>query len=85
MPAGTFRVMRLGVMPATDYYVAWATMFLVYFDRKSKLTVASSGFCEHMILAAAYMNWIPEIANLQPVLNLRIGYDLPNCQLWPFC
>ena len=52
-------------------YVAWATMFFgLAFDRKSKLTVASSAFVTSMILAAAYMNWIdPEIANLQPVLN----------------
>lgn len=52
-------------------YVAWATMFFgLAFDRKSKLTVASSAFVTAMILAAAYANWIdPEIANLQPVLN----------------
>ena len=52
-------------------YVAWATMFFgLAFDRKSKLTVASSSFVTAMILAAAYANWIdPEIANLQPVLN----------------
>jgi cytochrome c-type biogenesis protein CcsB len=52
-------------------YVAWATMFFgLAFDRKSKLTVASSAFVTAMILTAAYMNWIdPEIANLQPVLN----------------
>ncbi len=52
-------------------YVAWATMFFgLAFDRKSKLTVASSSFVTAMILMAAYMNWIdPEIANLQPVLN----------------
>jgi cytochrome c-type biogenesis protein CcsB len=52
-------------------YVAWATMFFgLAFDRKSKLTVASSAFVTAMILAAAYMNWIdPEIANLHPVLN----------------
>ncbi|WP_426092285.1 cytochrome c biogenesis protein CcsA [Flavobacterium sp. DSR3-2] len=52
-------------------YVAWATMFFgLAFDRKSKLTIASSAFVTAMILAAAYMNWIdPEIANLQPVLN----------------
>ena len=52
-------------------YIAWATMFFgLAFDRKSKLTVASSAFVTAMILAAAYMNWIdPEIANLQPVLN----------------
>ncbi len=52
-------------------YVAWATMFFgLAFDRKSKLTVASSAFVTAMILAAAYMNWIdPEIANLPPVLN----------------
>ncbi|MCD9573856.1 cytochrome c biogenesis protein CcsA [Flavobacterium soyae] len=52
-------------------YVAWATMFFgLAFDRKSKLTVASSAFVTAMILMAAYMNWIdPEIANLQPVLN----------------
>jgi cytochrome c-type biogenesis protein CcsB len=52
-------------------YVGWATMFFgLAFDRKSKLTVASSAFVTAMILMAAYMNWIdPEIANLQPVLN----------------
>ncbi len=52
-------------------YVAWATMFFgLAFDKKSKLTVASSAFVTAMILMAAYMNWIdPEIANLQPVLN----------------
>ena len=52
-------------------YVAWATMFFgLAFDRKSKLTVASSAFVVSMILMAAYMNWIdPDIANLQPVLN----------------
>ena len=52
-------------------YVAWATMFFgLLFDRKSKLTVASSAFVTAMILTAAYANWIdPEIANLQPVLN----------------
>ena len=52
-------------------YVAWATMFFgLAFDRKSKLTIASSAFVTAMILMAAYMNWIdPEIANLQPVLN----------------
>lgn len=52
-------------------YVAWATMFFgLVFDRKSKLTVASSAFVSAMILTAAYANWIdPEIANLQPVLN----------------
>jgi cytochrome c-type biogenesis protein CcsB len=52
-------------------YIAWATMFFgLAFDRKSKLTVASSAFVTAMILAAAYANWIdPEIANLQPVLN----------------
>ena len=52
-------------------YVAWATMFFgLAFDRKSKLTVASSAFVASMILMAAYMNWIdPDIANLQPVLN----------------
>lgn len=52
-------------------YVAWATIFFgLAFDRKSKLTVASSAFVTAMILMAAYMNWIdPEIANLQPVLN----------------
>ncbi|WP_281233409.1 cytochrome c biogenesis protein CcsA [Flavobacterium gelatinilyticum] len=52
-------------------YVAWATMFFgLAFDRKSKLTVASSAFVTAMILMAAYLNWIdPEIANLQPVLN----------------
>ena len=52
-------------------YVAWATMFFgLAFDKKSKLTIASSAFVTAMILMAAYMNWIdPEIANLQPVLN----------------
>lgn len=52
-------------------YVAWATMFFgLAFDRKSKLTVASSAFVAAMILMAAYLNWIdPEIGNLQPVLN----------------
>ena len=52
-------------------YVAWATMFFgLAFDRKSKLTVASSAFVSAMILTAAYMNWIDtEIGNLQPVLN----------------
>lgn len=52
-------------------YVAWATMFFgLAFDKKSKLTVASSAFVTSMILLAAYMNWIdPEIGNLQPVLN----------------
>jgi cytochrome c-type biogenesis protein CcsB len=52
-------------------YVAWATMFFgLAFDRKSKLTVASSAFVTAMILTAAYANWIdPDIANLQPVLN----------------
>ncbi|WP_310557898.1 cytochrome c biogenesis protein CcsA [Flavobacterium sp.] len=52
-------------------YVAWATMFFgLAFDRKSKLTVASSAFVTAMILTAAYMNWIdPEISTLQPVLN----------------
>jgi cytochrome c-type biogenesis protein CcsB len=44
--------------------------FGLAFDRKSKLTVASSAFVASMILMAAYMNWIdPDIANLQPVLN----------------
>ncbi len=52
-------------------YIAWATMFFgLAFDRKSKLTVASSAFVTAMILFAANLNWIdPEIANLQPVLN----------------
>ncbi|MDI5894796.1 cytochrome c biogenesis protein CcsA [Flavobacterium algoritolerans] len=52
-------------------YIAWATMFFgLAFDRKSKLTVASSAFVTAMILWAANLNWIdPEIANLQPVLN----------------
>ena len=52
-------------------YVAWATMFFgLAFDRKSKLTVASSAFVAAMILWAATLNWIdPEIGNLQPVLN----------------
>jgi cytochrome c-type biogenesis protein CcsB len=44
--------------------------FGLAFDRKSKLTIASSAFVAAMILTAAYMNWIdPEIANLVPVLN----------------
>lgn len=52
-------------------YIAWATMFFgLAFDRKSKLTVASSAFVTAMILFAGNLNWIdPEIANLQPVLN----------------
>ncbi len=52
-------------------YIAWATMFFgLAFDRKSKLTVASSSFVTAMILAAAYANWIdPQIGNLEPVLN----------------
>lgn len=52
-------------------YIAWATMFFgLAFDRKSKLTVASSAFVTAMILWSASLNWIdPEIANLQPVLN----------------
>ena len=52
-------------------YIAWATMFFgLAFDRKSKLTVASSAFVTAMILWAANLNWIdPEIGNLQPVLN----------------
>ena len=52
-------------------YIAWATMFFgLAFDRKSKLTIASSAFVTAMILWAANLNWIdPEIANLQPVLN----------------
>lgn len=52
-------------------YVAWSTMFFgLAFDRKSKLTVASSAFVTAMIFMAANANWIdPEIANLQPVLN----------------
>jgi cytochrome c-type biogenesis protein CcsB len=52
-------------------YVAWACMFFgLAFDRKSKLTVASSSFVTAMILTSANMNWVdPEIANLQPVLN----------------
>ena len=52
-------------------YIAWATMFFgLAFDRKSKLTVASSAFVSGMILFAANLNWIdPEIANLMPVLN----------------
>lgn len=52
-------------------YIAWSTMFFgLAFDRKSKLTVASSAFVTAMILWAASLNWIdPEIANLQPVLN----------------
>ncbi len=52
-------------------YVAWSSMFFgLAFDRKSKLTVASSAFVAAMILMSAYLNWIdPEIANLQPVLN----------------
>jgi ABC-type transport system involved in cytochrome c biogenesis permease subunit len=52
-------------------YVAWATMFFLAFDIKSKLTVASAAFVSAIILSAAYMNWIdPEIANLQPFLTL---------------
>jgi cytochrome c-type biogenesis protein CcsB len=52
-------------------YVAWATMFFgLAFDKKSKLTVASSAFVTAMILMAAHMNWVdPDIANLTPVLN----------------
>jgi cytochrome c-type biogenesis protein CcsB len=52
-------------------YVSWSAMFFgLAFDRKSKLTVASSAFVASMILMAAYLNWIdPEIGNLQPVLN----------------
>jgi cytochrome c-type biogenesis protein CcsB len=52
-------------------YVAWSSMFFgLAFDRKSKLTVASSAFVAAMILWAATLNWIdPEIGNLQPVLN----------------
>ena len=52
-------------------YIAWATMFFgLAFDRKSKLTVASSAFVTSIILMAAYMNWVdPQIGNLQPVLN----------------
>jgi len=52
-------------------YVAWATMFFgLSFDRKSKLTIASSAFVTAMILWAANLNWVdPEIANLVPVLN----------------
>jgi cytochrome c-type biogenesis protein CcsB len=52
-------------------YVAWSTMFFgLAFDKKSKLTIASSAFVTAMILWAATLNWIdPEIANLQPVLN----------------
>ncbi|MBK0368987.1 cytochrome c biogenesis protein CcsA [Flavobacterium agrisoli] len=52
-------------------YVAWSTMFFgLAFNRKSKLTVASSAFVTSMIFFAANLNWIdPEIANLQPVLN----------------
>jgi len=44
--------------------------FGLAFDRKSKLTVASSSFVTAMILTAAYANWIdPQIGNLEPVLN----------------
>ncbi len=52
-------------------YIAWATMFFgLAFDKKSKLTVASSAFVTAIILMAAYMNWVdPQIGNLQPVLN----------------
>jgi cytochrome c-type biogenesis protein CcsB len=52
-------------------YISWATMFFgLAFEKKSKLTVASSAFVTAMILMAAYANWIdPEIQNLQPVLN----------------
>ncbi len=52
-------------------YVAWATMFFgLAFDRKSKLTVASTAFVVSMILMVAHWNWMdPSIGNLQPVLN----------------
>lgn len=52
-------------------YVAWATMFFgLAFDRKSKLTVASTAFVVSMILMVAHWNWMdPTIGNLQPVLN----------------
>ena len=52
-------------------YVSWATMFFgLAFDKKSKLTVASSAFVTSMILMAAHMNWVdPNIANLVPVLD----------------
>ena len=52
-------------------YVAWATMFFgLAFDRKSKLTIASTAFVVSMILMVAHWNWMdPSIGNLQPVLN----------------
>jgi cytochrome c-type biogenesis protein CcsB len=52
-------------------YVAWSTMFFGFaFDRKSYLTMASSGFVTAMILMIAHWNWMdPEIGNLVPVLN----------------
>lgn len=52
-------------------YVAWATMlFGLFFDRKSKLTIASAAFVTSMILMIAHWSWMdPQIANLQPVLN----------------
>ncbi len=52
-------------------YVAWATMlFGLFFDRKSKLTIAAAAFVTSMILMIAHWNWMdPQIANLQPVLN----------------
>jgi cytochrome c-type biogenesis protein CcsB len=52
-------------------YVGWATMFFgLAFDRKSKLTVASTAFVVSMILMVAHWNWMdPSIGNLQPVLN----------------
>ncbi|WP_438966317.1 cytochrome c biogenesis protein CcsA [Flavobacterium sp.] len=52
-------------------YVAWATMFFgLAFDRKSKLTIASTAFVVSMILMVAHWNWMdPTIGNLQPVLN----------------
>ena len=52
-------------------YVAWATMFFgLAFDKKSKLTVASTAFVVSMILMVAHWNWMdPSIGTLQPVLN----------------
>jgi cytochrome c-type biogenesis protein CcsB len=52
-------------------YVAWSTQFFgLAFDRKSKLTIASSAFVTAMILMIAHWNWMdPEIGNLVPVLN----------------
>lgn len=52
-------------------YVAWATMlFGLFFNKSSKLTIASATFVTSMILMIAHWNWMdPAIANLQPVLN----------------